>query len=158
MQIYLEGRLKQLLDRCLRGLLKKDGVEVLFSDPQERHSAKLLVQAFNDWEGNGEGTLSEFDVYFRQRRLQQVAYKISELLWLPGPDGTLHQSPRFDVYRDIWRRINHQLDLLQMIRFALETAVDTAPIPIRDVASSADPNLAAKEKWAQIQDRLRVLL
>lgn len=152
--IYLSARLTQMRDRAIVGILKKSGALRLLSGT-ERHAAKMLVDSFAAWPGDGTGTLEEFDVYYRLRRLYYSSYTIRELLYRRGP-----VAPESAVlYGDVRRRLNHQIKLLEIVKYVMGTVLDDSAIPVSDLASQTtpDPNAAA-QKWAAVQNLMRRVL
>jgi patatin-related protein len=140
---YLSARFAQLRDRALEGILKKEG-HLEYLDPDAKAAASLLVQSFDNWsdpsDPDGIGTLIEFDIYYRMRRLFRLTYLISDLLSNVDEDGniksvTLGPEERAS-YRKLWIKLNHHIKLLEMIQFSMENTVDMAPIDWRDLVRS----------------------
>jgi patatin-related protein len=119
--IYLSTRLIQMRDRAILGILKKNGELTLLND-DDRHAAKMLVDSFAEWPGDGTDTLREFDVYYRLRRLYHLTYAIKRLMFQGDPIST----EMADRYTDIRRRLNHQIKMLEMVKYAMETALDNS--------------------------------
>jgi hypothetical protein len=141
---YLRARFAQLRDRALEGILKKEG-HLEYLDRGAKVAASLLVQSFDNWSDPGDpdgiGTLIEFDIYYRMRRLFRLTYLISDLLSNVDEDGnikdaTLKPEERLS-YRELWIRLNHHIKILEMIQFSMENTIDMAPIDWRDLVSSA---------------------
>ncbi|HXS97569.1 MAG TPA: patatin-like protein [Candidatus Limnocylindrales bacterium] len=118
--LYRASRLVQLRDRAVNGMLNSAEGRVYMRSKEQRHAAKLLVEAFEKWEGDGTDTLGDFDVYFRMRRLLHMAYFIMGQAY-PSGDQQRADKPQ---YLDLWRRLNHQFKLLEITQFAMERAVD----------------------------------
>jgi patatin-related protein len=150
--IYRRSRLGQLRDRAVEGILKQDGKLQLLRGA-DRHSAKVLVESFELWPGDEIDTLAQFDVYYRMRRLHHVAYSIRDLL-----GAQPQKQSDGPAYRDLWRRINHQLQLLDIIRFAMESTMDAAPIAWRTLADSQPSGSIAQFRWQCVQNVLKTLL
>jgi patatin-related protein len=152
--IYLNTRLTQLRDRAMLGILKKDGELRLLKD-DDRHAAKMLVDSFAQWPGDGRATLREFDVYYRLRRLYHLTYAIKRRMFREGP----LETDKADLYADVRRRINHQIKMLEMVKYAMETALDDSAIPITDLAKQMAPDAdVATRKWIAAQNILRTVL
>jgi hypothetical protein len=96
-KVYRSARLSQLRDRAIEGLLKKQGRR-RFLDANGRAAASVLVQSFADWPGDGVETLTEFDVYFRLRRLFRLTYVLFGL----STEGPIDQDGKRMAYRDLW--------------------------------------------------------
>jgi predicted acylesterase/phospholipase RssA len=152
-RIYVGTRLAQLRDRALLGILKKNGEMQLLSGA-DRHAAKVLVDSFEDWPGEGLDTLGEFDVLYRMRRLYHVVYAIEARIYgekRPEPD-------RIARYQDVWRRLNHQIKVLEMIRFTLESVIDNSKIPFEDLAAQKPNAMLAAGKWRSARNLLAAAL
>jgi len=170
--MYQKARLNQIRDRALEGILKRAGQrELLLGD--EKHAAVLLVESFNGWNpkgdnaltATGEATLLNFDVYFRMRRLLHLSYFIKKLTYPTdkklASDHVARDSRKH--LRRLRRRLNHQFKLLEEIQFAMETAIDKAPIPWKDLKDkdTGDQNAraaAAEARWLMAQSVLVTLL
>ena len=152
-RIYIKTRLAQLRDRALLGILKKDGRLQLLNGA-ERHAAKVLVDSFEDWPGEGLDTLSQFDVSCRLRRLFHVVYFIKSRIY-----GEKTLAPeRIVAYRDVVHRLNHQIRLLEMIRFTLESIIDNSSIPLDDLAAKKRDATLASDKWQLVRNLLAAAL
>jgi hypothetical protein len=58
----------------------------------------------------------------------------------------------------VWREINHQIKLLEIVRYAMETAVDNAAIPLDDLANASASEDIALKKWLAVQNILHDVL
>src|SRR5262245_43464069 len=154
--VYVTMRLSQLRERALKGLLKADG-QVRHLNDAERRAARVLTQSFNAWPGNGVETLLDFDVYYRLRRLRHTVESIRETLYPASTETKSAWAQKAQpgaVGRDlamnitsVWRRLNHQVKLLEMVQFAMETALDYSGIKLSDFQSKTpDPN-DAQQIW-----------
>jgi patatin-related protein len=155
---YLRARFAQLRDRALEGILKKEG-HLEYLDHGAKVAASLLVQSFDNWKDpsdpEGIGTLIEFDIYYRMRRLFRLTYLISDLLSNVDEGGniknvTLKPEERLS-YRKLWIRINHHIKLLEMIQFSMENTVDMAPIEWRDLVGSVVDEQAVRPGSGGVQ-------
>jgi patatin-related protein len=152
-RIYINARLAQLRDRALLGILKVNGEMQLLSG-ESRHAAKVLVDSFEDWPGEGLDTLGEFDVLYRLRRLYHVVYSIKSRIYdenRPEPERIVH-------YQDVWRRLNHQIKVLEMIRFVLESVIDNSKIQFKDLAVKKPNAALASGKWQLVRNLLAAAL
>jgi patatin-related protein len=148
--IYLQARLSQVRDRVLSGLLKQGGQLRLLNESQRR-AVRILVTSFDEFGVEGEETLRDFDVYFRLRRLHFLVCYVLQ--------PAIHASIRVDdVYAEVLHRLNHQINLLEMIQFAAESVIDNSSIPADDLLDDRDSKTRAKEKWIAVQNLLRQVL
>lgn len=154
--VYLQARLTQIKNRAVEGILKNFGTRQLLSEGK-RHAAKILVESFDQWEGEGTETLAEFDVYFRLRRLFHLTYFILGMLHPQQGKCDFSQEEQ-NRYRDLWRRINHHIKLLEIIQFAMESTIDEVPIPWEDLESATAGADHARSRWETLRDVLRSLL
>jgi patatin-related protein len=168
-RIYLTARLMQLRDRAVKGILNDRSRRAFFRHPSERRAARILVAAFSHWRGNAAETLDNFDIYFRLRRLFHLTYRIKQHLY-DDPAGPTEASVQED-YRALWRRINHYINVLEILEWAMERYVDNCPIDWRSLDSmftDAEGNrreprreelaAIARDKWGQVADGLTRLL
>lgn len=158
--LYLRCRLNQMRDRALDGILKDNGKKQLLQDG-DRLAAEILVQSFGQWEGGGTDALADVDVYYRLRRLYRLTYALTTLLYEEG--GSDRQRNRLlpnqvAAYRDLWRRLNHQIKVLEIIQEAMETLIDLAPIPWKDLENQQPSKDVAIDKWARAENLMRALL
>jgi patatin-related protein len=158
--LYLRCRLNQIRDRTLDGILKERGQKLLLQDG-ERRAAEILVQSFGQWEGGGTDTLTDFDIYYRLRRLYRLTYALDTLLYEKGRNDLQRNRllpNQVAGYRDLWRRLNHQIKVLEIIQEAMETLIDLAPIPWKDLEDQRPGKDPAIDKWARTQNLMRALL
>jgi patatin-related protein len=154
-KMYLLSRLAQLRDRALLGIIKERG-ELRLLTNERRHAAKILVESFGMMTSGGEDawqTLESFDVYYRLRRLFHVVYKIHETL----SDASTKPEIR-SLYTDVWQSINHQIKLLEIVRFAMETVIDNSAIAVGDLSGRRAGEDLAAEKWGAVKNILHDLL
>jgi len=157
-KLYESSRLVALSERVMRGLLRKDGRDdVLEAD--ERQVAAQLIQSFDNTfrEGSaGEPPVMkpylffrEFDVYYRQRRVQQANYRIYDLLH-PVAATQVDRGALSATHRVVWQACNRLLKLLDLVRAALEMVVDEVPIQWK--------GRTAVVIWRDVQVVMRALL
>lgn len=164
---YMQCRLSQLRDRAIDGLLKVGGRRERLLDGKLKE-AEVLVDSFQNWKGDGYGTLEKYDVYYRLRRLYRLTYTISDILY--GDSGKVHYNlgtrDYADQYRGLWARINHHIKLLESIQSAAEELIDKADIDWQQGVErqnaaggdDKDTTKAAAEAWAKIEKLLDALL
>jgi patatin-related protein len=153
--IYLTARFTRLRDRVLEGVLNDQKGRAVFSGP-DRHAARVLVQSFEAFQNEIGDVLEAFDVYYRSRRLFHLTYFIYDRIASNAQSDP--KSATAAGYRDLWRRLNHHIKVLEMIQFAMESAVDQAPIEwryLRESSASADNALAI---WGKVQNVMTAIL
>jgi patatin-related protein len=72
-------------------------------------------------------TLRNFDVHYRLRRLYRTVYKLEETirdLYGAGGDG----ASEINRYVNLWRLLNRQIELLEIVNVNMERLVDETPI------------------------------
>jgi patatin-related protein len=149
-RLYRKCRLVQVRDRAVLGILKKHGRLEALNDDEKRH-AQLLVESFRDWPGYELDTLIDFDVYYRLRRLYYLVYRIHE--WLYEKDAGV----RRDLYQELWRKLNHQIKLLEILRYFMEKLIDDVDFDWKLVETENDTT-AATRLWARAHRFLSALL
>jgi predicted acylesterase/phospholipase RssA len=153
--IYLKSRLAQLRDAVVSGILKDHGRQQILRSKEDRRAARILIESFEKWPGSGSDTLINFDVYYRMRRLYHLVYQIKGRVYDdPAP---LTDEARAE-YRELWRRLNHQIQLLEMIEFAMEATMDGAPIEWRDLKDQTASDQIALGKWLAVEMQMKALL
>ncbi len=153
--IYLKSRLAQLRDAVVSGILKNQGRQQILRSKEDRRAARILIESFEKWPGNGVDTLANFDVYFRMRRLYHLVYRIKYRVYDdPAPLAAEARAQ----YRELWRRLNHQIQLLEMIEFVMESTLDGAPIEWRDLKDQTASDQIALGKWLAAENLMKALL
>ncbi len=157
---YYAGRLIQLRDTAVTGILNDENGRAYLSNLDERRSGRILVESFNCWPGEPGSTLTEFDVFFRMRR---AAY-LSRMLMRHVKKG--NPSPAA-----IWDVVNHYFKLYEMAQWALTSWLDAWLYPWREL-SAQYPDLdtqpeeqrkrtleqIAVKVWGEVEQHLRSLL
>jgi patatin-related protein len=171
--VYAKARLGQLRDRAVTGLISERAAQngslsrVPYRRGDARAIAEHLVENFarlfeqinpkisRDQIPGMLQPLVDYDVYFRLRRLFHLTYRIKHLLY-DAADGTRPAGPQADQYRELWARINHQIKLLEMIQFAMESGVEQAPI-LNEKLERGGADIASRS-WQAVQNILRLVL
>jgi hypothetical protein len=160
-EIYLRSRFTQVRERVLEGILRIDSHLVYLQDNQ-RQAAEMLVKTFRSWQQREDGNrkalleaLLTFDIYYRMRRLFYVTNAISGLLNGDPPDQS---NPDREKYRDLWRRLNHRLKLLEIVRAKMEQLLDCADFHWGTLNSAGNPAELAVKIWKNAQTFLAALL
>lgn len=157
---YYAGRLIQLRDTAVAGILNDENGRPYLSDLDERRSGRILVESFNCWPGEAGVTLTEFDVFFRMRR---AAY-LSRMLMRHVKKG--NPSPFA-----IWDVVNHYFKLYEMAQWALTSWLDAWTYDWRSL-SGQFPDLDTQPQeqrtrilqqistgvWGEVDQHLRALL
>ncbi|MBV8452264.1 MAG: patatin-like protein [Deltaproteobacteria bacterium] len=154
--VYLKCRLARLRDRAVEGILKQAGEKPQLGGA-EREAARILIESFAKFSAEHLDALDEFDIYYRLRRLFHLTYFVDDLIY---PSNQKDAVPETIVtqYRDLLQRLNHQINLLEMIQFAMESLIDFAPIPYIDLKDRRASAELAADKWQAVQNLLRALL
>lgn len=156
-RLYVPSRMIALSERVAEGLLRTNGKSELL-DQETRRAGAALIKAFDKLEQRRENEykiLSEFDVYYRLRRLFHVTYVIEE---------QLHKKdhPKEAEYKKLWRAVNLQIKLLDIIRLRMEGLVDEAPIEwksgIAGARNEAEVASVAEAIWGEVSRHMRRLV
>ena len=154
--IYRSSRFSQLRERVVEGILKDKGHRILLN-PERKRAAEALVKSFESWGDQvWYGTLNEFDVYYRIRRLFYVTNAIDALLNRDFPRSIAEQDR--PLYRDLWRRLNHRIKLLDIVRSKMEELIDRGDFQWETILAAKDPAEVAIEIWEKTGSALRALL
>ena len=138
--LYRRSRLVYLSERVIHGIFRDYSPQNGGGAPAREKAAKL-IQHFDSIEFNPDELLRRIDVHFRRRRLYRLAYRIYERLY--GSEGATLTTADIERYQALWRVINRQIELLDIVRWALEGLVDEAPIDWK--------NLEIKDVWPLVQ-------
>ncbi|HEX8853957.1 MAG TPA: patatin-like protein, partial [Pyrinomonadaceae bacterium] len=152
-ELYQRCSLIAISDRVIEGILKVNGREELL--PQgARLAASALIDAFDSMQkklrddtaarddesrhaqSRTPRILKNFDVYYRLRRLFRTAYQIEEILRHKHSD-TPERRAEVEKFRNVWRMVNRQLELLDIVRVQMERLIDEAPISWESEISKA---------------------
>jgi patatin-related protein len=149
---YLRSRLSQIRDRTLERILNDHGKRGFFS-PEENQAARELVDSFQEWRGDGLHTLEEFDVYFRLRRLYHVIYELRHKLYKAKEETHVRDNRKDDrkqLHEEVRHCLNHQLQVLEILRFNMEALVDEAELNWRALSQPQPKGLNAGRSWQEI--------
>jgi patatin-related protein len=139
-ELYRRSRLVHLSERVTQGVLRdyltRDG-----GGARAREKATQLIQAFDHIAFNADELLRRIDVHFRRRRLYRLVYRIYDLLY--GAEGSALTEAGALRYRNAWKAINWQIELIEIVRWALEGLVDDPRMGWRE--------LAIEEVWPRVQ-------
>jgi len=133
--LYIRSRLVSLTDRIIQGLFRKDGrTQQIPVELQER--AARLIKAFDDNRlVDADAVLTDFDVPFRLRRLFRTVYLVYDLLY--GEDEATPVEDRVR-YRELWRVLNQQIKLCEILLWSLESLVNDSDIAWQNVESGKE--------------------
>src|SRR5438093_8366155 len=126
MLIYVRSMFNAIADRASEGLLKEKGQRLFIQDTTQREQAAALIKSFNEWKGDGRNTLERYDIYFRLRRLFHVIYQIKEELF--DKERAFADDQPDKNKQDLWKALNHQVKVFQVIQYWMEYVVDNLPI------------------------------
>jgi hypothetical protein len=147
--LYINARNTALASRAIRGLLRDNetGAEPHFTSAADRERAKQLFDSLNKQRGKDElsynQTFQRYDIYFRLRRLHHVAK------WL---FVSLSKSPESSVVaRSILQGVNRNIQLLEIVQYRFESALDRVPIDWKAAETLPDP-------WSNVWTQFRRFL
>ncbi len=147
--IYCRARLTQLLDRILEGVFKDDG-KLITIPPAHRQAANRLAARFRQWEGElGQDILDHYDIYYRQRLVNHLAYSLYDRLYAAN-EAIRPDQATAARYRSLWRGLNHFSKILEIIRSAVESLVDAVDFQWE--------HREAEQLWLDLKQRLDALL
>ena len=140
---YVASRLVQLRDRAIEGVLKKDGRRGYFR-PDQQKAAKRLVAAFDNFAIDPNETLGCFDVYYRLRRLFDLAYSMNG------------ERQRTGV-PELRAAVNYMIGVLDVIRGAMEDMVDLADFRWEQMVPAREAPRVT-EVWNRVGNAFKDLL
>jgi patatin-related protein len=181
-ELYEQCSLYTLGERVIEGILKVDGKAELLNR-EDREAASALIDSFDAVQkqmqavktdsptrGRVPSILENFDVYYRQRRLYRTVYKLVEVLRQRRPasasaaDVKMYEA-EVNKYTNLWRLLNREMELLDIIRVNMERLVDDAPITwkeeVRVPLKKGDMEKVEEEAallWAVVSEALRELI
>ncbi|MBW8877481.1 MAG: patatin-like protein [Acidobacteria bacterium] len=126
--LYVRSRMVFLSERVIEGIFRQDSNTPLRSEDRKR--ATELARQFDDLSVDPAPLFRDFDVPFRMRRAYRIIYLIYDLLY--GEDAGL-KAEEAEVCRFLWRALNRQVKLYEILRSAMEALVDEAPIPWQEM-------------------------
>ena len=177
-ELYDRVSLVALSERIVEGILKVDGRAELLSR-KDRAAAATLIEAFDklqeelrvqkcpDETPGGEVPVfvRNFNVYFRLRRLYHTVYKLVEVLGkIKRTTGNEGEVGRLT---NLWRLLNREIEMLDIVRDNMERLIDEAPISWKDrlaepAAAGAAPSPAnldeARVVWYVVTEGLHRLI
>ncbi|MFL5806372.1 MAG: patatin-like protein [Roseiflexaceae bacterium] len=127
--VYRRSRLVFISERVLQGLFKTGDSNNRVS-PADRQQLAQLVKEFDTQVGDSSSPVvdqvfCDFDVYFRLRRMTRVVYLIFDLLYR---QESIDSSGQAAHYRELWRALNQEIELLEIVRAAMESLIDAASL------------------------------
>lgn len=145
-QLYDRSRLIALSERVVQGLFRQDGHNQQVP-PKLQERAARLVRAFDKLDFNFDRVVGDFDVHFRMRRIFRLVYLIYDRLYAaPAPNEKPVAEEQKERYRSLWKALNRQIKLYEVLLTAMESLVDDAPIRWQDVEEGRE-----EEIWALVQ-------
>ncbi len=122
--LYVRSRMIYLSERIVQGIFRQNSNDPL--RPEDRKRASDLVQQFDQLSVDPGPVFRDFDIPFRLRRAYRMVYLIYGLLY--GKEASLPPE-QVEFCRRLWRHLNRQIKLYEVLRSAMEGLVDEAPIP-----------------------------
>lgn len=148
--LYEQCGLIALSERVIEGILKVDGRSELLGN-DARLAASALIESFDAVETEMKSvtsaqdeaqpqdgapaakkrsrvpsTLRNFDVSYRLRRLFRTVYKIEETIRMRYAEGA--KTGEINKYANLWRLLNREIELLDIVNVNMERLIDEAPI------------------------------
>lgn len=156
--LYISARNTCLASRALRGLLwdSKTGTSAHLTSAADRERVKQLFHSLNEPRERGEltydQTFERYDIYFRLRRVQHVVKWLYLALSDLGDQKTgtarnIVGDQETRTARKILRGLNQHVQLLEIIQYWFEFALDRIPVDWRSAQATSDP---ATEIWRQV--------
>ena len=146
--IYERARLASISEPVLAGIFRKATFE---NAPKLSSQRAALVEEFDRRTNASPQVLRDFDIYFRLRRIFNLIYYLYELLYR-SPDESLSARQR-DQYPQLLKRLNRQLELLNVLSAAMERLTDETDFGWSD---RGEDNIS--KVWIRTQSSLRQLL
>ena len=146
--LYRRSRFVALSERVVRGILRQEGRDPYLDkhhtdERAKRAAAGRLYASFDRLEDPDDEILRLYDVEFRLRRLFHLVYLMyRKKLAVDDTTG--------GAYRDLWRALNRQIALLEIVKAAMEELIDRAPIPWKE--------RDAADVWASVAAAFRTLI
>ncbi|MDT5271056.1 MAG: hypothetical protein QOH49_3242 [Acidobacteriota bacterium] len=149
-ELYDRCSLVALSERIMEGILKVDGKKELLSR-KDRAAVTALVVAFDEVQNQlRDETVRDdsckadvpifvrnFNVYFRLRRLYRTVYKIVDVL--SRKRRISENEDEVNRLTNLWRLLNREIEMLEIVRANMERLIDDAPISWKDrLGASAD--------------------
>ena len=116
--IYARARYASISSRVLEGVFKEATFE---NSTRLSEYRSALIREFDSRTTNTTEFLRDFDVLFRLRRVFNLIYVVYERLY-PEPNAE-RPAGRRDRYLPVLKRLNHQLELLDVLNSAMERLV-----------------------------------
>lgn len=146
--LHRRSRFVALSERVVRGVLRQAGRDPYMDrhregEQEKRRAAAALYAGFDRWEDPDDEVLRCYDVDFRLRRLFHLVYLIYRQKLAFGGENAA-------AYRGLWRALNRQIKLLEIVKAAMEEMIDRSPIPWQGREAPA--------VWADVAAAFRTML
>jgi patatin-related protein len=128
--LYRRSRLVRLSEQVIDGIFRNYATRGEGGE-DAREKVTKLIQQFDRIDFNADELLRRIDVHFRRRRLYRLTYRIYDYLY--PAKGEAPRDADAERYRALWRAINRQIELLDIVRWALEGLVDECEIDWKSV-------------------------
>ena len=158
--IYSRARYASISSRVLEGVFKEATFE---NSTKIEEYRTALIKEFDERTCTTTGLLRDFDVLFRLRRVFNLIYYVYEQLYpqetAVDPDGSQSETEtdendvRRQRYFSLWKRLNGQLELLDVLHAAMERLVHETEYGW-DETRETNPG----DVWDKVVVSLRLLL
>ena len=146
--IYSRVRYASISSRVLEGVFKEATFE---NSTRIAEYRTALIQEFDKRTANTTGLLRDFDVLFRLRRVFNLIYFVYNRLYPPAGSGQTGWNR--ERYIPVLRRLNRQLELLDVLQNAMERLVHETEYGW-DETRETNPG----DTWDKVVTSLRLLL
>jgi predicted acylesterase/phospholipase RssA len=146
--VYSRARIASLSEPLLAGVFRKATRE---NSPRLSRRRALLIEEFDERARSNPQTLRDFDVHFRLRRVFHLIYHLYELLYRDS--GETVPAERRERYQQLFKALNRQLELLNVLSSAMERLADEA-----DYGWSESGEDSIAEVWSRVQAGFHRLL
>ncbi len=120
-RLYERTRLTVISDRVIEGLFQTGGRRRVLT-PEEQQRAGEIVRAFDEYV-EPSVLFSRIDAYYPMRRLYRLIYLIFGLVNRPEPGQEVPEEQAVR-YRALWRVLNRQVRLYEIVKSAMEGVID----------------------------------
>ena len=148
--IYSRTRYASISSRVLDGVFKE-----ATGENSRRISAlrASLIQEFDRRTAGTTGILRDFDILFRLRRIFNSIYFVYARLYSSSAQETGSPASRREVYLPVLKRLNHQLELYDVLHAAIERMIHKTDYGWNE---HAEPNPG--DIWDRVVASLQLLL
>src|SRR5688572_10353918 len=146
--IYTRTRYASISSRVLDGVFKEATTE---NSTRVFAYRTALIHEFDNRTANTTGVLRDFDILFRLRRVFHLIYFLYERMY--SPSSNEDAATRRDRYLPVLKRLNHQMELYEVLHAAMERMIHRADYGWDE---SREPNPG--EMWDKVVASLQLLV